>query len=216
MQSKLIALALVAALALATGGVAAATGASPAVHDSDESTTEHPLPDDYTVEVTDRHDVLSDDDVEAAIQAAWADEELRSYVEDADSVHFDLWAPDADEDRVAVSVASSDEPGQTRASGTYYVGTDTLTDVREPLTADESTTMDLEPSGENTVEVEDGGSLELSEDSETDEPNDEPSETESAVEVPADELITVEYDAENTTVVSDGGSIQFPLPDALA
>lgn len=211
MNTKLVALALVAAVALATSGAVAATGASPAVHDAGASTTDHPLPDDHTVEVTDRHDVLSDEDVEAAIQAAWADEELRSYFEDADSVHFDLWAPDADEDRVSVSVAPADEPGQTRVSGTYYVGADAFTDVREPITADEMTSQDLELSGENTVEVEDGGSLDLSET--TDEPNDESGEN--AVEVSADALVTVDYDAANTTLVSDGGSIQFPLPDLL-
>jgi len=212
MRTTQVALALVAALALLTSGVAAATGASPAVHDSDEPATEHTLPDDYTVEVTDRHDVLTDEDVEAAIQAAWADDELRSYFADGESVHFDLWAPDADEDRVAISVSPADEPGQIRVSGTYYVGSDTFTDVREPLSADETTSMDVELTGDNTVMIEDGGSIDFSEGTPSEEAaaNDEPAENDEAIDVTADELITSEYDPSNLTLVSDGSSIEFP------
>ncbi|AGN02072.1 hypothetical protein L593_10635 [Salinarchaeum sp. Harcht-Bsk1] len=215
MRSKLVALALVAAVALATSGAAAAVGANPAIQDADESTAEHQLPDDYTVEVTDRHGVLSDAEVEAAIQAAWADEEVRSYFENADDVHFDLWAPDADEDRVMVSVAPADEPGQTRVYGNYLVGADTFTDVREPLTANESTTMDVQRTADGNFEVEDGGSLDPAGDEPTNLTADESVDIDVELGSAADGTLTVQYDDANATIVSDDGAVAFSLPDLL-
>ena len=76
---------------------------------------------------------------------------------------------------------------------------------------DETTTTDLELADDGVYEVEDGGSIDPADEEPTNLTDDESIDLDVGVDKTADEFHTVEYDASNTTVVSDGGSIEFPI-----
>lgn len=95
-------LTLAVAAVLASGVVVAGTAfagaaadVSPSDYDeqlTDDGSTDAQLPDDYALDVIDPDDKLSDDDVERAIELAWAAEDVRAEFESSDPAEITVQA----------------------------------------------------------------------------------------------------------------------------
>ncbi|WP_135663816.1 hypothetical protein [Halorhabdus rudnickae] len=151
MRSKLLALALAAALAVTAGGVVAADAGS-----GEQSAAQYP--DDYGVEVTDPEDVLSDGDVDRAIEMAWGNETFHSHFETDEYVHFDVWVLGPDEP-VHVSAGPSSNASDDRVDATVDLDSGVVKDIEEPITvtASEMKTVELDGYEIEVVDATDEG-----------------------------------------------------------
>jgi len=140
MRHKLAVLAVAALLALSTGGVVGATLDTP----TDES-TETELPNDHTVENV-NPDELSEEEADRALEAAWANETVRSYFDDDTGVHFKLWASAFDEDSVSVHVAPVDAPDDTRVIAEVDLTDGVVTRTHEPVRLNASNAIEIDGS----------------------------------------------------------------------
>jgi len=140
MRHKLAVLAVAALLALSTGGVVGATLDTP----TDES-TETELPNDHTVENV-NPDELSEEEADRALEAAWANETVRSYFDDDTGVHFKLWASAFDEDSVSVHAAPVDAPDDTRVIAEVDLTDGVVTRTHEPVRLNASNAIEIDGS----------------------------------------------------------------------
>ncbi|GGL66674.1 hypothetical protein [Halocalculus aciditolerans] len=168
MQRKALTLAVVTLLAFgASGAVAASIGPSPSAATA-QSPAADASPANYTVEVTDPYDRLSAGEVETAWQVAWKNDTVRNHFEDDSPVHFEVWAPQPDENRVVVSVELADEPDSARVLATVHLDNpagERVSDVKEPTPVTSNGTFSVESGEYHSVdtgeptEFETGGSI---------------------------------------------------------
>jgi hypothetical protein len=184
-MQRTIALATLLALALAAGGVSAAT-TSPSAGDS-PAATDAVQPDRYTVEMVDPHDELTAAEVERARELAWANDTVRAAVDADEPVKFEIWAPVNDDDRTSVWI---EQDGRSVVVADVDLDAGNVVSVEEPtvLTADEAVQIETDDAVESTDE--DRFTVEVEESS------------------PADEPMRIEADAQRT-VTFDSGSITF-------
>lgn len=180
---RTIILAALLALALAAGGVSAAT-TSPSAGDS-PAATDAVQPDRYTVETVDPDDELTAAEVEQARELAWANDTVRAAVDADEPVKFEVWAPLNDDDHASVQVEQND---RLLVIADVDLDAGDVVSVEEPtvLTADEAVRIETDDAVESTdagrftVEVEESA--------------------------PADEPTRIEADAQRTIAI-DSGSI---------
>lgn len=158
MRHKTLTLAVAALLAFgASGVVAASISPSPSATTAAQSPADDASPVNYTVEVIDPHDQLTAQEVEKARQVAWANEEVRSYFEDGAAVHFEVWAPQPNENRTVVSVAPAESPDKSRVLANVHLdhpNGEQVTDVKEPRILNESSMRSVNLTDNGTFAVE--------------------------------------------------------------
>ncbi len=142
MRHKVLTLAVVALLAFGASGVSAASiDSNPSVASS-QSPADDASPANYTVEVVDPNDRLSEQDVENARQLAWANETVNSAIENGGSAHFHVEAV-GDELQVYVAPNRTAAP---RVQAVVDLGSESVDKVEElntVLMADEMETDQL-------------------------------------------------------------------------
>jgi hypothetical protein len=180
---RTIVLAALLALALAAGGVSAAT-TSPSAGDS-PAATDAVQPDRYTVETVDPDDELTAAEVEQARELAWANDTVRAAVDADEPVKFEVWAPLNDDDHTSVQVEQND---RLLVIADVDLDAGDVVGVEEPtvLTADEAVRIETDDAVESTEEGR--FTVEVVESS------------------PADEPTRIEADAQRTIAI-DSGSI---------
>ncbi|MDQ2055540.1 hypothetical protein [Halobellus sp. H-GB7] len=148
MRTKLAVLAVAALLALVTGSVVAAMGAPTADTASDVA-----LPANYTVDVINSRE-MSDEEVDHAIETAWANDTVRSYFADDVTVHFEVWASGLDEDVSHVTIAPIDESSGARVLADVNLSEEQVIYIDEPvkLNASSAITIDAGDYGLNGTE----------------------------------------------------------------
>ncbi|ELY86582.1 hypothetical protein C483_19270 [Natrialba hulunbeirensis JCM 10989] len=67
-----------------------------------------------------------------------------NYFDDDEAIHFEVWAPQSDEQRAIVSLASAEEPDQTRVLVNVHFGSEHIIDIKEPQILNESTMQSIE------------------------------------------------------------------------
>lgn len=142
MQDKALAFAVAALLAFGASGVVAASTTSP-LATADASPTDAAQPDEYTVEVVDPDDQLSEREVENALLLAWTHDEVRSHF-DGESVHFQVEAL-GDDRQVYVAPSEAAPP---RVVADVDLDAEAVTGVEaigRAMTADDAMTMQLSP-----------------------------------------------------------------------
>lgn len=200
MNRKSVALALAAMLALGAGGAVAAIATDDTVGERDAAMAQQTEPaENYTTEVRDPHGVLTSADVDAAVETALSDEEMRSYFDDGESVHVELWAPQPDERRAVVSLSPGEAPNDTRVLANVWLDRQEVTGVEEPRTLDESTGI--------SVELTDDGEFEFGSDARSDRSDDGRDATPESGEVVLNvetggESVALDYHPANRTVVA--------------
>jgi hypothetical protein len=180
---RTIVLAALLALALAAGGVSAAT-TSPSAGDS-PAATDAVQPDRYTVETVDPDDDLTAAEVEQARELAWANDTVRAAVDADEPVKFEVWAPLNDNDHTSVQIEQND---RLLVIADVDLDAGDVVGVEEPtvLTADEAVRIETDDAVESTDE----GRFTV----------------EVAEPYPADEPTRIEADAQRTIAI-DSGSI---------
>ncbi|WP_254831265.1 hypothetical protein [Haloglomus salinum] len=155
MRYNALTLVVVALLAVgASGGVAASTNPSTA------GTTPADVPAaNHTVDIV-NPDEISDEEVDRAIETAWANDEVQSYFDDDAAVHFDIWASELDERVVHVNIAPADAPDSTRVIADVDIERGTVTSIDEPVRLNASNAMTINTSGDTSVSI-DGAEYEL-------------------------------------------------------
>jgi len=138
MRTKLAVLAVAALLALGTGSVVAAMDTPTADTASDDA-----LPANYTVDVINPGEV-SDEEVDQAIETAWANQTVRSYFDEVAAVHFEVWASGLDENVIHVKVAPIEEPDETRVITDVNLSTKQVTDIDEPVKLNASNAITID------------------------------------------------------------------------
>ncbi|ELZ04850.1 hypothetical protein [Natrialba asiatica] len=128
MRDNVLTLAVVALLALGASGVAAASMHASAA-DTASATA---LPANYTVDVV-NPDAVSDEEVDQAIETAWANDDVQSYFDDGAAVHFEAWASEFDDDSILVEVQSQEAPKDTRVIADVDIDRQTVASVDEPV-----------------------------------------------------------------------------------
>lgn len=202
MRHKALTLAVAALLVFgASGIVAASMTTSPSPATADASPTDTASPANHTVDVIDPHDKLSAQEAENAWQLTWANDTIKSYFDNVESVHFQV---EAIEDELQVLVATSDTaPPQVQAI--VDLESETVTSVEElnnVATADEVKTMDLSP--QNIASFNDSETMTVS------------LEYTTLTEIEtADQAITMHVPPENLTVVEDRDSTRLTADQAL-
>lgn len=148
MRYKTLILAVAALLALGAGGVTATTMTTPAA----DAGSAAALPANYTVDIA-NPDEVTDEAAEQAIETAWADDDVQSYVEGNDAVHFEVWASELDDDTVYIDVAPLESPEDTLVRAHVNVDEQTVTSTDEPVTLNASDAISITASGEGDVSV---------------------------------------------------------------
>ncbi len=182
---RTIVLAALLALALAAGGVSAAT-TSPSAGDS-PAATDAVQPDRYTVETVDPDDDLTAAEVEQARELAWANDTVRAAVDADEPVKFEVWAPLNDDDHTSVQIEQND---RLLVIADVDLDAGDVVGVEEPtvLTADEAVRIETDDAVESTDEGR--FTVEVAESS------------------PADKPTRIEADAQRTIAI-DSDSITF-------
>ncbi len=194
MKRTLTTLALVAMVVVGTGGALAATTANDG--SAPQHSDEQQLPNDYTVDVTDRTDAVSDANIEAAIAMAWTNEAVQEGVGDYRQPHFDVVV--TGEDTVQVSVAA-EAGAEDDIVAKLDLRNDVVTDVFEPThTASSITTMDLDESDVTIHSAETDSNPVYDE------------------KLTADESMTMQLNPENVTLVEDGETVSWIDADESA
>ncbi|RLM63662.1 hypothetical protein [Halorubrum sp. Atlit-26R] len=126
-------------MALVAGGVSAA----PMTHPSTAASADVAQPVNYTTDTVDPDDKLTDSDVETARELAWANDSVRAVVDGDTPVHFDVWAPNGEDDHVSVWVEQNET---TVAIADIDLDAESVLTVDEPtvLSTDETETFELE------------------------------------------------------------------------
>jgi hypothetical protein len=139
MQRKFSLLALAAMVLVATGGTLAAPGGDgPAAPQTDAQ----PLPDEYTVDVTDPNDALTDDAVDAAMITAWQNDAVQRHVADDATPHFEVVARSVDAVQVSVAPGPDARP---QVVADVDLSSDLVTEVFKPdRTASSSETINVD------------------------------------------------------------------------
>ena len=140
MRTKLAVLAVAALLAIGTGSVVAAMGSSTTDTASDDA-----LPANHTVEVINPGEV-SDEEIDQAIETAWANDTVRSYFDDDTAVHFEVWASRLEGDVIHVKVAPIDDPDETRAIADVNLSEQQVTYIDEPVKLNASNAITINAS----------------------------------------------------------------------
>jgi hypothetical protein len=148
MRYKTLTLAVAALLALGAGGVTATSMTNPAA----DTASADVLPANHTVDVV-NPDEVSDEAVEQAIETAWANEDVRGYVEGNDAVHFEVWASELDDDTVYVDVAPIESPKDTLVRAHVNVTQQTVISTDEPVTLNASNATSITASEGGNVSV---------------------------------------------------------------
>jgi len=127
MRTKLAVLAVAALLSLGTGSVVAVMDAPTADTSSNDA-----LPANYTVDVINSGEV-SDEEVDQAIETAWANDTVRSYFDDDAAIHFEVWASRLDEEVIHVNVAPIEDTSETRVIADVDSSAQQVTSTDEPV-----------------------------------------------------------------------------------
>lgn len=202
MRTKLAVLAVAALLALGTGSVVAAMDTPTADTASDEA-----LPANHTVDVINPGEV-SDEEIDQAIETAWANDTIRSYFDEGAAVHFEVWASGLDENVIHVKVAPFNEPDETRVIADVNPSEQQVTYIDEPVMLNASNAITINASD-----------YDLNDTEHSQDTNDEENATrltadqatqievnESSIERGGDGIFTLEVEDDNgttTTVASD-------------
>ncbi|ELY97065.1 hypothetical protein C482_14239 [Natrialba chahannaoensis JCM 10990] len=141
MRYKLTTIAIAALLIISVGtALAAATTTTSA----DESLQNEVIPENHDVSVVDPHEALTAADVNAAVETAWSSDEMMNYFDDDEAIHFEVWAPQSDEQRAIVSLAPAEESDQTQVLANVHFESEHIIDIKEPHTLNESTMQSIE------------------------------------------------------------------------
>ncbi len=146
MRTNLSVLAVAALLVVGTGSVVAAAMDDPTA----DTSSADALPSNYTVETIGTAD-LSDEELATALEIAWANEDVRSYVDDGTAVHFEVWTSDLD-DSVHVNVAPEATPDDTRVLAEVDLDQQTVTTIDEPVELNASSAITIDASDYNLTE----------------------------------------------------------------
>jgi len=165
MRYKTLTLTVAALLALGAGAATATSMTNPAA----DTASADALPANHTVDVV-NPDELSDAAVDQAIETAWANADVRSYVEGNDAVHFEVWASELDNDTVYVDVAPIESPEDTLVRAHVDLNQQTVTSTDEPVTLNASNATSITTSDGGNVSV-NGTDYELNRNTETSEEN---------------------------------------------
>ena len=138
MRTKLAVLAVAALLALGTGSVVAAMDIPTADTASDDA-----LPANYTVDVI-NPGAVSDEEVDQAIETAWANQTVRSYFDEVTAVHFEVWASGLDQSVIHVKAAPIEEPDETRVITDVNLSKKQVTYVDEPVKLNASNAITID------------------------------------------------------------------------
>ncbi|SER09746.1 hypothetical protein [Natrinema salaciae] len=209
MRYKLVALALTALVVVGAGGAMAAGSAQDSPADGTAQTNSD-LPDKSTTEVIDPNDTLETEQVDAAVEAAWANDDVRSYVEDGEAVHLEVWDGMPDDDTVFVDVASADAPNETRVTARVDIDRGTVTDLSEPVTLDQSNGMSVERTDDGEFVVGNGTDRLVTEQS--------ADAVDGSVAFDVDgnddaDTVSIETGSNNQTVASEDGTVTLTLTE---
>ena len=138
MRTKLAVLAVAALLALGTGSVVAAMDMPTADTASDDV-----LPANHTVDVI-NPGAVSDEEVDQAIETAWANQTVRSYFDEVTAVHFEVWASGLDQSVIHVKAAPLEEPDETRVITDVNLSKKQVTYVDEPVKLNASNAITID------------------------------------------------------------------------
>lgn len=138
MRTKLAVLAVAALLALGTGSVVAAVDIPTADTASDDA-----LPANYTVDVISPGEV-SNEEVDQAIETAWANQTVRGYFDEVTTVHFEVWASGLDESMIHVKAAPLEEPDETRVITDVNLSKKQVTYIDEPVKLNTSNAITID------------------------------------------------------------------------
>jgi hypothetical protein len=146
MRHETVTLAVAALLALGAGGAVAAS--MPA---ADASPAPDGQPSDYTVDVVDPDDRLTEQEVTELRRLAWSADEVRRQFEGTETVHFHI---EAVGDDLEVYVAT-DEQAPPKVVAEVALDDEEVTDVQSlnnTMTADAATSIELSPVDESALD----------------------------------------------------------------
>ncbi|WP_336000214.1 hypothetical protein [Halorientalis halophila] len=138
MRRNALTLAIVALVALSATGVVAASMTAPTADTPSAAAS----PANQTIDVVNPEEV-SDEEVDQAVDIAWANDEVQSYFDDDAAVHFEVWASELKDGIVHVDVAPQDAPDETRVTATVDLDAETVTDVSEPVKLNASSAISI-------------------------------------------------------------------------
>lgn len=138
MRRNALTLAVVALVALSATGVVAASMTAPTADTPSAAAS----PTNQPIDVV-NPDEVSDEEVDQAVDNAWANEQVQSYFDDGTAVHFEVWASELDDGIVHVDVAPQDAPDETRVMATVDLNAETVTDVTEPVKLNASNAISI-------------------------------------------------------------------------
>jgi hypothetical protein len=76
---------------------------------------------------------VSDEEIDQAIETAWANDTVRSYFDDDTAVHFEVWDSRLDEDVTQIKIAPAEEPDKTRVIADVNLSEQQVTYIDEPV-----------------------------------------------------------------------------------
>jgi hypothetical protein len=89
---------------------------------------------------------VSDEEIDQAIETAWANDTVRSYFDDDTAVHFEVWASRLEGDVIHVKVAPIDDPDETRAIADVNLSEQQVTYIDEPVKLNASNAITINAS----------------------------------------------------------------------
>lgn len=189
MRDNALTLAVAALLAISASGVVAASMGTPAA-DSGSATA---LPANHSIDVV-NPDEVSDQEIDQAIETAWANSEVQSYFDDGAGVHFQVWASELDDGIVHVTVAPIDAPDEMRVAVDTDPEREAVTSVTESVKLNASNATSFDLSAEN-VSIEGD---------ESEPAGDDTSSSENATRITADQAIQLQFNESSIEYQEDG------------
>lgn len=140
MRTKLTVLAVTALLALGTGSAVAAMDTPTSDTASDDA-----LPAKHTVDVINTGEV-NYEEIDLAVETAWANDTVQDYFDDDVAVHFEVWASRLDDDVIHVKVAPIQNPDKTRVIADISLSGQQVTYIDEPVKLNASNAVTINAS----------------------------------------------------------------------